>query len=116
LATYSYYPFLGNATLEPSIAQTITLGDFVIGSVNNATFVISSRSLGQPSAVVSEVVRSRLSFLISQPLHPTKISSGGIFAVADKILSTNSSQHFTSTIPDIVILLGNWYVGDLNGE
>jgi hypothetical protein len=53
LAGYSYYPYLGNQTLEPYIAQTITLGDFVVGSANNATFVISCRSLGQPSAVVS---------------------------------------------------------------
>ncbi len=54
LTAYSYYPYLGNATLEPSIAQTITLGSYVLGSVNNATFVISSRSSGQPAAVVSQ--------------------------------------------------------------
>ncbi len=53
LSTYSYYPYLGNATLEPSnLPQTITLGDFVLGSVNNATFVISSRSVGEPAAMV----------------------------------------------------------------
>jgi hypothetical protein len=92
LGSYSYYPYLGNSTLEPNIAQTITLGTYVAGSANNATFVFSNRAAGQPSVVVT---------------------SSGTVVYANKLLSTGMPR-LTGTVPDVVIQLGNWYIGDYN--
>jgi hypothetical protein len=49
--------------------------------------------------------------ILSRP----QVTSSGIFAIADRILSTNTTQLFHAVVPDVVMLLGNWYVGDLNG-
>lgn len=52
LPQHVFFPWLGPSAADPVVAQTLQLGNFVLGTVNDNSFAIGGRDSPRPAAMV----------------------------------------------------------------